>query len=136
MFVVLAFSPGVIVPMCITDLDWTLVFVVVMSMMLCLSLPVAIICAQKPLRRGGGGTVVVLGEECGTGKVLACWYISSFTLLTLSFVLMTEVGVVVALWSCVLGLAVYLGYCLRLHTYYVHNMRYHTQLFCEYYFKK
>ena len=82
-----------------------------------LSPPVAIIRALKPLRQQG--VIVVLGGECTTINVDACWYLSAFMLVVVSFSLLIEVGVVVVLWIYGLGLAVFLGYCLRLHAYYV-----------------
>jgi hypothetical protein len=129
---VILFFPCVILPMCIgmsdLDSDLTLTFIVAMSTMLCLTLPVAIIWALKPLRPGGDGNVVILGEGCGMGSVLFCWYLSAFILITMAFAMMSEVGAMLVVWICVLGLAVFLGYCHRLHACYVDIMRYHPQL--------
>jgi hypothetical protein len=66
------------------------------------------------------------------GTVLACWYLSASILITMSFLMMSEVGAMVVVWICVLGLAVFYGYCRRLHACYVDIMRYHPQLIHKY----
>lgn len=48
---------------------------------------------------------------------LLCSFISPIMIYMYSLLLVSEVGAAVVLWICVLGLAVLLGYCVRLHAY-------------------
>ena len=44
-----------------------------------------------------------LGEECATVNVAACWYLSAFMLIVVSFSLLSEVRAVVVSWIYVIG---------------------------------
>jgi hypothetical protein len=119
-FLALVFSAWGMCPLCIMTADGALFqtsplefVLVILPLLLGSCVPVIIICTLKPSRRQGGG-VVVLGLDCPSGDVHVWSYFSTFMLFSFSFLLVSEVTVV--LWICVLGLAVLFGYCLGPHT--------------------
>jgi hypothetical protein len=119
-FLALVFSACGMCPLCIMAADGALFqtsplefVLVILPLLLGSCVPVIIICTLKPSQRQGGG-VVVLGLDCPSGDVHVWSYFSTFMLFSFSFLLVSEVTVV--LWICVLGLAVLFGYCLGPHT--------------------
>ncbi|KAM0923967.1 hypothetical protein ACQ4PT_005177 [Festuca glaucescens] len=100
------------------------VIVVMMPMVVCLCIPIIVICTLNYFRRGEVRiVVVVLGVECDTRKVWLLCYFSSFMLFNLNFLLVTEVGVVI-----ILGSAVFFGYCSGIYPWFLVRYPYQQQL--------